>query len=417
MRDFTARSASCWRSGLRRPPRPCLRYGSSPTSSRPAPTSCATCWPVTASPTPSTPLNPRMAGRGWPRPGRTARCSRSWSPIPGRSWWTRRMTRSRPSSGWPACPLKRPTWPSSAQARPGCPPRCTRPAKACRRCCSRREAFGGQAGSSSLIRNYLGFPRGISGAGLVDQGVRAGMVLWRHPLHGRAGHRPPAHRRRLHPAPGRRAGKPHPHRPDRHGRVLPQPRRPRPGLPARRRRVLRGGRTESSAFVGEHVFIACGANSAGQAAVNLARYAQQVTIVIRGDSLAARMSQYLIDEISAAPDIDVRTSTQIAAAEGTAKLEALTVKDTETGSTQTVPAAALVVLIGAVPHTDWLPGLNRPRRARVHPHREATCPAAATRRPTGPCRARRSPWRPACPAYRGRRRPPRLHQTRRLRSR
>jgi thioredoxin reductase (NADPH) len=113
--------------------------------------------------------------------------------------------------------------------------------------------------------------------------------------------------------------------------------------------------SESAAFAGEHVFIADGANSAGQAAVNLARYAQQVTIVVRGDSLAARISQYLIDQISATPNIDVRTSTQIAAAEGAGNLEALTLTDTKTGGTATVPAAALVMLIGAVPHTDWLP--------------------------------------------------------------
>ena len=106
---------------------------------------------------------------------------------------------------------------------------------------------------------------------------------------------------------------------------------------------------------GDHVFIAGGANSAGQAAVNLARYAQQVTIVVRGDSLAARMSQNLIDEITATANIDIRTSTQIAGAEGSGKLEALILKDTSTGDTETVPASALVVLIGAMPHTDWLP--------------------------------------------------------------
>jgi len=113
--------------------------------------------------------------------------------------------------------------------------------------------------------------------------------------------------------------------------------------------------SEGGAFSGDHVFIAGGANSAGQAAVNLARYAQQVTIVIRGDSLAARMSQYLIDEITATANIDVRTSTQIAGAEGSGKLETLILKDTSTGDTETVPASALVVLIGAMPHTDWLP--------------------------------------------------------------
>ena len=91
--------------------------------------------------------------------------------------------------------------------------------------------------------------------------------------------------------------------------------------------------SESSAFAGEHVFVAGGANSAGQTAVNLARYARQVTIAVRGESLAARMSQYLIDEITATANIDVRTSTQITAAEGTGKLDALTLTETQTGST------------------------------------------------------------------------------------
>src|SRR5262249_46068049 len=102
-------------------------------------------------------------------------------------------------------------------------------------------------------------------------------------------------------------------------------------------------------------FIAGGANSAGQAAVNLARYAQQVTILVRADSLAARMSQYLIDEISAAANIDVRTSTQVAAAQGIGKLEGLTLTNTQTRSTETVSASALLVLIGAEPRTNWLP--------------------------------------------------------------
>src|SRR6516225_8918495 len=79
--------------------------------------------------------------------------------------------------------------------------------------------------------------------------------------------------------------------------------------------------SESAVFTGEHVFIAGGANSAGQAAVNLARYAQQVTIVIRGGSLAARMSQYLIDVIDATDNIDVRTHSEIVGAVGTGQLE------------------------------------------------------------------------------------------------
>jgi thioredoxin reductase (NADPH) len=217
-----------------------------------------------------------------------------------------------------------------------------------------REAFGGQAGSSSLIRNYLGFPRGISGAGLATRAFEQAWSFGAIPsLTGPV--------TALQPAAGgftqRLAG----------GRVsharavliatgVSYRRLDAPGLDALLGAGVFYGATtsESTAFAGEHVFIAGGANSAGQAAVNLARYAQQVTIVVRGDSLAARMSQYLIDEITATPNIDVRTSTQIAAAEGTGKLDALTLKDTKTGSTQTVPAAALVVLIGAVPHTDWL---------------------------------------------------------------
>jgi thioredoxin reductase (NADPH) len=223
-----------------------------------------------------------------------------------------------------------------------------------------REAIGGQAGSSSLIRNYLGFPRGISGASLAtrafEQAWSFGAILsMAGPVTG------------LEPAAGgftlRLAG----------GQVsharsvlittgVSYRRLDAPGLDSLLGAGVFYGATasEAAAFAGEHVFIAGGANSAGQAAVNLARYAQQVTIVVRGDSLAARMSHYLIDEITATPNIDVRTTTQIAAAAGAGKLETLILTDTTTGSTQTVPASALVILIGAVPHTDWLPpGVRR----------------------------------------------------------
>jgi thioredoxin reductase (NADPH) len=217
------------------------------------------------------------------------------------------------------------------------------------------QAIGGQAGSSSLIRNYLGFPRGISGASLATRAFEqawsfGAMPSMAGPVTG------------LEPAAGGftlgLAG----------GQVIrarsvlistgvSYRRLDAPGLDS----LLGAGvfygaaGSEAAAFAGEHVFIVGGANSAGQAAVNLARYARQVTVLVRGDSLAARMSRYLIDEITAAPNIDVRTSTQIAAAEGTGKLDALVLSDTKTGSSTRVPAAALVVLIGAVPHTAWLP--------------------------------------------------------------
>jgi len=223
-----------------------------------------------------------------------------------------------------------------------------------------REAIGGQAGSSSLIRNYLGFPRGISGASLATRAFEqawsfgaipsmAGPVTALQPTPGGF---------TLHLAGGRVS----------HARSVlittgvSYRKLDAPGLDALLGAGVFYGATtsEHTAFAGEHVFIVGGANSAGQAAVNMARYARQVTIVIRGDSLAARMSQYLIDEITATANIDVRTGTQIAGAEGTGRLEALTLTETRTGSAQTVPASALVILIGAVPHTDWLP----PRIAR-----------------------------------------------------
>jgi thioredoxin reductase (NADPH) len=218
-----------------------------------------------------------------------------------------------------------------------------------------REAIGGQAGSSSLIRNYLGFPRGISGTGLAARAFEQAWSFGAIPA--MAGPvtalQPAADGFTLRLAGGAES----------HARSVlittgvSYRRLDAPGLDS----LLGAGvfygaaASESGAFAGEHVFIAGGANSAGQAAVNLARYARQVTIVIRGDSLAARMSQYLIDEISATANIDVRARTRIAAAAGTGKLESLTLTNTKTGHAQTVPAAALVVLIGAVPHTDWLP--------------------------------------------------------------
>ncbi len=218
-----------------------------------------------------------------------------------------------------------------------------------------REAFGGQAGSSSLIRNYLGFPRGISGTGLASRAFEQAWSFGAVPSMAGpvTGLEPAADGFTLNLAGGGVS----------HARSVlittgvSYRRLHAPGVDSLLGAGVFYGATtsEATAFAGEHVFIAGGANSAGQAAVNLARYAQQVTIVVRGGSLAARMSQYLIDEITATPNIDVRTATHIAAAEGTGQLEALTLTDTQTRRTETVPAPALVVLIGAVPHTDWLP--------------------------------------------------------------
>jgi thioredoxin reductase (NADPH) len=106
---------------------------------------------------------------------------------------------------------------------------------------------------------------------------------------------------------------------------------------------------------GQEVYVVGGANSAGQAAVHLARYAARVTMLVRGASLAESMSDYLIREIQAAPNIDVRYHTEAVDGHGNGHLTALTLKDRTTGTTETVPASALFILIGAEPHTDWLP--------------------------------------------------------------
>ena len=98
-----------------------------------------------------------------------------------------------------------------------------------------------------------------------------------------------------------------------------------------------------------------GGNSAGQAALHLSKYAQQVTILIRSASLAASMSQYLIREIEAAPNIEVRYRTEVAGGGGDGRLEQLSLRHRDTGDTQTEPADGLFVLIGAQPFTDWLP--------------------------------------------------------------
>jgi thioredoxin reductase (NADPH) len=108
-----------------------------------------------------------------------------------------------------------------------------------------------------------------------------------------------------------------------------------------------------------HVFVVGGANSAGQAAIHLARYAAQVTLLVRGPSLAESMSEYLIREIEAAANVAVRCRVAVTSGAGQGRLERLTLTDLESGAAETVAAGALFVLIGAEPHTQWLPGAVR----------------------------------------------------------
>jgi thioredoxin reductase (NADPH) len=114
--------------------------------------------------------------------------------------------------------------------------------------------------------------------------------------------------------------------------------------------------TEARAMRGRRVFVIGGANSAGQAAVHLARFAENVTLVVRGESLATGMSAYLVREVEAAANIDVRLRTEVSAVAGVGRLDAVTLRCDGDASTEALPADAMFILIGAEPRTEWLAG-------------------------------------------------------------
>jgi thioredoxin reductase (NADPH) len=105
---------------------------------------------------------------------------------------------------------------------------------------------------------------------------------------------------------------------------------------------------------GDDVYLVGGANSAGQAALNLARYARKVVLVVRGSSLEATMSRYLIDKITSTPTIEVRCRSEVAACRGNGHLEQITIADRDSGRTEDLPTSWLFVFVGASPRTDWL---------------------------------------------------------------
>src|SRR5207302_9419878 len=115
--------------------------------------------------------------------------------------------------------------------------------------------------------------------------------------------------------------------------------------------------TEAAGLVGEDVLVVGGANSAGQAAIHLARFAAHVTLVVRGPSLAAGMSEYLVREIAVQPNLTVRLSTEIVDVreDGGGRLHCAVLRDRTGGTTEEIPAAAMFALIGSAPRTAWLP--------------------------------------------------------------
>ena len=114
--------------------------------------------------------------------------------------------------------------------------------------------------------------------------------------------------------------------------------------------------SEARAMRGRHVCIVGGGNSAGQAATHLAKYADQVTLLVRGGSLSKSMSEYLIAEIQGLPNVSVRLGVELVDGDGDGQLEAIVVHDRSTGMTERIPTAGLFVLIGAEPRTEWLNG-------------------------------------------------------------
>jgi thioredoxin reductase (NADPH) len=216
------------------------------------------------------------------------------------------------------------------------------------------EAIGGQAGTSSLIRNYLGFPTGVSGG---DLAVRAYTQAWNFGaeyVYGNpaTGLRPDGSELVVTVADGSEVR-------SRAVVIATGMAYRRLGIPALDALTGAGvfygaAASEARAMKDSEVFVVGGANSAGQAAVHLARYAAQVTVLVRGRSLADSMSEYLIRAIESAPNIAVRYGVAVTGGTGQSRLEGLTLTDLESGAAETVNAVALFVLIGAEPRTQWL---------------------------------------------------------------
>ncbi len=216
-----------------------------------------------------------------------------------------------------------------------------------------RGAVGGQAGASASIENYLGFPKGISGADLAERAREQACRFGAEILLARKGVRGEF-------AAGKGV------------RFLEDGTRivarasicatgveyRRLGLPNEERLLGAGlfygaGASEAPLVKNEHVYIAGGGNSAGQAVMHFAPAASRITMVVREASLTQSLSQYLIDRIRAAPNVDVLLRTDVTALHGDRALEEITLVDRSTGAERRVPARWLFVCIGGVPQTDW----------------------------------------------------------------
>jgi thioredoxin reductase (NADPH) len=217
-----------------------------------------------------------------------------------------------------------------------------------------REAPGGQAGMSSRIENYLGFPMGLSGGDLarraVVQAQRFGVEILA-PQEA-VGVRTEGSYRFIKLADGNEISC--------HALMIAtgvQWRRlEAPGIDRLQGAGVYygGGSTEALSCKGEIIYVIGGANSAGQAAMNFAKYADRVVIVVRGDSLSSTMSQYLIDQIKETSNIQIWPHASVSEAHGETHLEEISFLCSDTNKIERVPASAMFIFIGALPRTDWL---------------------------------------------------------------
>jgi thioredoxin reductase (NADPH) len=222
-----------------------------------------------------------------------------------------------------------------------------------------KEAPGGQAGTSARIENYLGFPSGVSGADLTRRAIAQVERLGSEILTAQE-------------ATKVRVEDPYRYVTLGDGSELACKavliatgvslrKFGAPGVEALTGSGIYYGaaNTEAVLCTGEHVVVVGGANSAGQGAMFLSRYAEKVSVLVRGDSLETKMSQYLIEQFAATENIEVSLQTEVVEAHGDGRLESLTIRNNATGETENVPTAAMFVFIGAAPFTDMVADVVR----------------------------------------------------------
>jgi thioredoxin reductase (NADPH) len=220
-----------------------------------------------------------------------------------------------------------------------------------------REATGGQAGTSSRIENYLGFPQGISGRDLARRASTQARKFGAEILTPAevTGVRVDDSIRVVRLADGTELGC--------HALVVAT------GMTIRRLKVPGHDRlvgagvyygaapSEAVEYRDGHVFVIGAANSAGQAAMMLSKFAGRVTILVRGDSIEAKMSQYLVDQIRATPNVDVMTGVQVAEVKGEQRLEAIVVRHGDSDDLEEIESNGMFIFIGARPHSDFVKGI------------------------------------------------------------